>query len=229
MNSNKKVFLEMYPTIQGEGEDIGKLALLLRTFQCNLKCEWCDTKFSWNEKPKFSSDEAIEFIKTNPAYNLIIFSGGEPLLHQDEIVYILNTLESLYPDKFPQFRFIIETNCTIAPCMELYEIMQSQGTFSVSPKFHALDTLMIKAFDSFPNSYFKFVISDLESDISTIQRLYSQNIITKPLTIVQPNGNTPDYLSSCRSLCDYIISNSLTNLRPIPQFHKICWQNARGK
>ncbi len=39
---------EIFKSIQGEGPNFGKPAIFLRTAQCNLKCIWCDTKYTWD-------------------------------------------------------------------------------------------------------------------------------------------------------------------------------------
>ena len=40
---------ESFVSINGEGQLAGALALFLRFTGCNLKCDWCDTKWA-NEK-----------------------------------------------------------------------------------------------------------------------------------------------------------------------------------
>lgn len=211
--------LELFKSIQGEGETIGYPSLFIRFKNCNLHCQMCDTSYSHTEDGKYTLVDAINFINSNPNYRHVIFTGGEPMLHQTDIAKLIS-VKNIIP--------IIESNCTIAPSSTLHYFMQKRkGTWSMSPKFQALDPFMIKCYNSFPNSYFKFVISDIPHDIAIIQKLFTDKIITKPYVIVQPNGNTSDYNKACRELCEYIISNNLTNLRPIPQFHKICWGNKR--
>ena len=41
---------EIFESIQGEGINAGKQAIFLRTAECNLKCIWCDTKYTWDWK-----------------------------------------------------------------------------------------------------------------------------------------------------------------------------------
>ena len=41
---------EIFESIQGEGNNAGKPAVFLRTAECNLKCIWCDTKYTWDWK-----------------------------------------------------------------------------------------------------------------------------------------------------------------------------------
>ena len=39
---------EIFYSIQGEGANVGKPAVFLRMGLCNLKCSWCDTKYTWD-------------------------------------------------------------------------------------------------------------------------------------------------------------------------------------
>ena len=51
---------EIFKSIQGEGPNFGKPAIFLRTAQCNLKCTWCDTKYTWDWKNYDFSKEVKE-------------------------------------------------------------------------------------------------------------------------------------------------------------------------
>jgi len=227
MTSDKKLFSELSTIIQGEGIPIGTPSLMLRTSECNLRCKVCDSKFSWNEPPIYSIQEAVDFIRAHPLYSHIIISGGEPMLHQKEILELMCYFTH---DEFLSKTFTIETNCTIKPTSSLKRIMSYyKGLWSVSPKTvdssysHCMDT--IKYFKSLPNVQFKFVIDTPISD--EIDKVLSLKIKKQPI-VLQPNGMVPDYNNACRLLAEYVISNSLTNLRVLPQFHKICWGNKRG-
>ena len=51
---------EIFESIQGEGNNAGKHAVFLRTSECNLKCVWCDTKYTWDWKNYDYSKEVNE-------------------------------------------------------------------------------------------------------------------------------------------------------------------------
>ena len=45
---------EIFESIQGEGVNLGNPCIFLRLAGCNLKCAWCDTKYTWDwDKYKF--------------------------------------------------------------------------------------------------------------------------------------------------------------------------------
>jgi 7-carboxy-7-deazaguanine synthase len=74
--------MEHFYTIQGEGYYQGKAAYFVRLGGCDVGCVWCDVKESWdaNAHPKYTIDAIVNFIK-NTATNIVVITGGEPLMH----------------------------------------------------------------------------------------------------------------------------------------------------
>jgi organic radical activating enzyme len=73
---------EHFYSLQGEGSNAGKSAYFLRLSGCNVRCEFCDSKNSWDDAraEKMSLSEIVERIKKSNAKNVVI-TGGEPLLN----------------------------------------------------------------------------------------------------------------------------------------------------
>lgn len=89
--------MESFYTLQGEGFHQGRAAYFIRLGGCDVGCVWCDVKESWdaNNHPKFTIEEIVDKAKqetgiannqpsstTSNSKNLIVVTGGEPLLHQ---------------------------------------------------------------------------------------------------------------------------------------------------
>lgn len=74
--------IEDFYTLQGEGFHMGEAAFFIRIAGCDIACDWCDTKFSWNNQPEFlvSTDSIIQKALTFPA-KAVVVTGGEPLQH----------------------------------------------------------------------------------------------------------------------------------------------------
>jgi organic radical activating enzyme len=105
---------EIFRTVQGEGPSAGVPAVFVRLAECNLRCTWCDTAYTWDwsrhdrEKETIEIDDVVARVRAHAsAATTVVFTGGEPLLQQDEIAKTTSALDG--------FRIEIETNGTITP------------------------------------------------------------------------------------------------------------------
>jgi organic radical activating enzyme len=186
----KLVVSEIFKSIQGEGPKAGAPSVFLRLGRCNLRCNFCDTKYaSFHEYSKewqaFDIEDVIKKvieIRGN-AWNFVL-TGGEPLLQEKQLALLIGKVASL-------FRSIeIETNGTIVP----------QGlpgipslTFNVSVKLAnsgvdreirlKRDALLF--FSECENAFFKFVVSD-ENDIEEILSIVNEYYIPRYRVYLMP-------------------------------------------
>lgn len=79
--------METFYSIQGEGFHQGKAAYFIRLGGCDVGCVWCDVKDSWDasKHPVQTVSEIVADAKKYPA-RLAIITGGEPLLHQLDLL-----------------------------------------------------------------------------------------------------------------------------------------------
>lgn len=70
--------VEIFHSVQGEAFHAGIPHVFIRFGTCNLRCEWCDTDFM-----TFTSMTALDILADVMEYDCkrIIFTGGEPMLH----------------------------------------------------------------------------------------------------------------------------------------------------
>ncbi|PIX33519.1 MAG: 7-carboxy-7-deazaguanine synthase QueE [Bacteroidetes bacterium CG_4_8_14_3_um_filter_31_14] len=89
----KLPIIEKFYSIQGEGYNTGKAAFFIRIAGCDIGCDWCDTKFSWNNNPEWlmSVEEIIEIASKFPA-KAVVVTGGEPLNYN--LNYLCNSLKN---------------------------------------------------------------------------------------------------------------------------------------
>lgn len=75
--------MEDFYTIQGEGFHQGKAAYFVRLGGCDVGCVWCDVKDSWDagKHPQQSIGNITEKIRDNAKGNIVVITGGEPLMH----------------------------------------------------------------------------------------------------------------------------------------------------
>ena len=95
--------VEIFYSVQGEGYHSGVPHVFVRFGTCNLRCSWCDTDFD-----TFEEMNAVDILGEILQYNCnrVIFTGGEPMLHD------LWPLHRLL--KRRGFSLSVETNGTIS-------------------------------------------------------------------------------------------------------------------
>jgi 7-carboxy-7-deazaguanine synthase len=94
---------EIFLSIQGEGLQSGLPTIFIRTTGCNLRCEWCDTQYAYNDGEELSLGEIIEECKKYKTKNVCL-TGGEPLLHKEESLQLIKELVE------KNFEVVVETN-----------------------------------------------------------------------------------------------------------------------
>src|SRR5690606_28510339 len=81
---------EIFHSIQGESTLVGAPTVFVRLTGCNLRCGYCDTKYSYYEGDLMSRGELHERILAFGSRHVCI-TGGEPLL-QKEVLPLMTEL-----------------------------------------------------------------------------------------------------------------------------------------
>ena len=222
---------EIFKSIQGEGPNFGKPAIFLRTAQCNLKCTWCDTKYTWDWKhydyTKEVKEMTIEEIKEqllDLEIKHLVITGGEPLLQQDDLADLLSFLK-------PDFYVEIETNCTILPNKMLTDLVDQ---WNVSPKTeNSGNPLKLYEndecyyfFANQENCFFKYVVEN-ESDIPEIKKFVTKYNIPENRVQLMTQASTKEEISAReKSISELAKAN---NFLFSPRLHVAMWGAQRGK
>jgi len=108
---------EIFTSIQGEGKNIGVPSIFIRFFGCTLRCSFngqhCDTPYAVldGEYNDMTIDEVVAAVTLHRPTN-IVFTGGEPTIHQE---FIYELIEKLKETKGKNcYTFELETNGTVA-------------------------------------------------------------------------------------------------------------------
>ncbi len=104
---------EIFTDIEGEGTEAGVPTLFVRLTGCNLRCSWCDTKYSYTGGVEMPVSCVAGVINKSPIKRVSI-TGGEPLLQKKEVLELMRLCRGK--------KFNIETNGAVSlkgvrPCM----------------------------------------------------------------------------------------------------------------
>ncbi len=93
---------EIFFSLQGESTRAGLPCIFIRLAECNLRCSYCDTQYSYDKAQDMGIDRILEEIRP---YNstLVEITGGEPLLQPD-------ALELMRRLKTAGYTILLETN-----------------------------------------------------------------------------------------------------------------------
>lgn len=76
---NKRIpITEIFVSISGEGSTAGQIVSFVRTAGCNLRCSYCDTKYSYETQKELTLNQIVNKLRKNGC-NVVICTGGEPL------------------------------------------------------------------------------------------------------------------------------------------------------
>jgi 7-carboxy-7-deazaguanine synthase len=221
---------EIFESIQGEGPSAGTPSIFVRLALCNLRCRWCDTKYTWDwthhryeeEVKKVSVAEVAERIERSTAAHVVV-TGGEPLLQQPALVALLGSIA--------RGRYVeVETNGTVPPTRALAERVDQ---WNVSPKLsnsgepparrlrtHALRTLLETG-----RAWLKLVI-DVESDAAEAAQLVAELGWPKSRVLYMAQASTRADLVAKSRLVSRLAERSAVGISP--RLHVEKWEGRRG-
>ncbi len=222
---------EVFKSLQGEGPRIGTPSLFVRLGGCNLRCEFCDTKYASfaefsKEWKSYTIDELVSITHSlrGRVSNLVI-TGGEPLLQQKVLKLFLGKVQSFFSS------IEIETNGTLVP-EELIEIYGINFNVSVKLSNSGLDYAnrinegAIEIFANLENAYFKFVVKSRE-DFEEVKELAEKFYISTQKIFVMPlSGSLKDLESVAKEIAELCIEYGF---RYSDRLHLRLYGGERGK
>lgn len=229
-------YTEIFSSIQGEGVNTGKPVLFIRCANCNLKCWYCDSKFTWDaeelDKKVISAPVLIEEIEKQKINYHWVFTGGEPLLQQKEIQNIIKLRVKNYVVK-PYIEF--ETNGTIIPLEDIdfyanqynvsIKLSNSEGKDQWNTYQRRINPEAIIFFNNSSKSNFKFVISDIK-DLEEVRQLQSEFCISSKKIWLMPEGIQEEILKEKLKWLAQVCMDYGYNLSN--RLHIVIWGNKRG-
>lgn len=224
------------PTLQGEGPHAGRRSFFIRLGGCNLSCSWCDTPYTWDGerfdlRAQLAQTDASTILARLIALgaregDVIVLSGGEPLLYQDRPDW-LSLLGGLLGHRY---ELHVETNGTINPNRITRGAIHH---YSVSPKLeHAGEHKGRSAAPSdgwwdVERAIFKVVVRDAD-DVAAAVRLYCDELglVPRSRMWVMPLGTSSSELQDrWRAVADAAVAHGVNATH---RLHVLAWEDQRG-
>ncbi len=218
------------PTFQGEGPSLGRRAGFVRLGRCNLDCTWCDTPYTWDWH---RYDPAVELRSTSVgatldeldaiAPDIVVITGGEPLLQQRRLVPLLEGCAAR------GWSVEIETNGTIVPDARVVELV---ARWNVSPKLAnsgiaratRIRPAALEALRTTGRAAFKLVATGI-ADLDEIAELVEAHDL-RPVWVMPEGTDAATVLARARELADPVLARGWNlTLR----LHVLLWGDERGR
>ena len=228
--------IEIFSSIDGEGSRQGLLTTFLRLHDCNIRCSYCDTTYSYGIDSVFTEMTAAEVANVIESLgnHRITITGGEPLLQESAVVELIDELNRRNlqimqdntsgqtgltcingTDKFDKremlnnspYDFNIETNGTIVPSFQRENVWFTYDY--KTPSSLAEESMNVDIFKAATErDLIKFVVGSPE-DLDCMRRIWGQ--------------------IEAASIIDYMKEYNLQNVRFQLQIHKFVWDpDAKG-
>lgn len=225
---------EIFATVQGEGLSLGVPSVFVRLSECNLRCGYCDTKYTWDWDNYDREKEATDVAPTDVAAAVqriaagaktVVITGGEPLLQQVDIAEVGAVL------KTAGMRIEIETNGAIQPTVALAALVDQ---WNVSPKLAnsgnarsaRLRAGPLAWFADASNAVFKFVVES-PVDLDEIEALLVRYSIPRERVLLMPEGIDATVIAERGR---WLAAECLRRgLRLTTRLHVSLWGQARGR
>lgn len=214
--------VEIFNSIEGEGQRVGLPCTFIRLAGCNLNCSYCDSRYACDGDSEIleimTAEEILERVK-KIGCRAITVTGGEPLIHPG-IDHLLKLLMK------EGYWINVETNGSVVPNISLpyYKgnlfYTMDYKTFSSGQS----DKMDPKAFASLTRyDVLKFVVGDIK-DLDQALEFLEENECPAQVYVSPIFGKI-----EAKDIVEYIRSHKLWYWRVQLQLHKYIWDpNMKG-
>jgi len=245
---NEIALINIFKSINGEGWAAGKPTVFIRTFGCNLRCVFCDTKECWTkenmlkvypERSEWNDPfiwmtaeqifKMVEDMETDFLHKSICLTGGEPLIEENK-EFMLNELIPLFIKA--KYDVSIETDGGV----DYTDYKKKFGDPKIIDAYGNRQGVTIIADYKLPHSKMSGLMVNSNFDLYSEYDLVKMVISDDPEDwraldkIVNSGTKANIYLSPCfgevtmNKIPEYILEHPDKNIRSQIQIHKVFWE-----
>lgn len=212
---------ETFLSINGEGTHAGQLAYFIRFTGCNLRCDYCDTKWAQElsaTRARLTAEQLYRQVRESGASNVTV-TGGEPMI-QENIGALLDLL-----CRDPELYVEVETNGSVDLRPYLEQAVRPSFTMDYKLSASGMEDHMF--LPNLPlltkNDTVKFVCGS-GSDLVRAREIIGQYDLA---------GHTRVYLSPVfgsiqpADMVEFMKENKMNGVTLQIQLHKVIWDPNR--
>lgn len=218
VKNNRLCVSEIFESIDGEGYHAGKATVFFRTVGCNLRCSWCDSKYTFHEEETskwYSVFDAMEKVRSFGIKHITI-TGGEPLLEENK-EWMTSFIEDLLLE---EFTVDIETNGAVNLLYWKEKFKMDDVIFIMDWKAPAsrMNQFMIKENLSYldESDIIKIVVTD--DDFDEVEKILSSDTLAQ-IYISPVFGQV-----TMNKIPEFVLKHKEENIKCQIQLHKIFWE-----
>jgi 7-carboxy-7-deazaguanine synthase len=200
---------EIFTSIQGESSFAGLPCTFIRLTGCNLRCQYCDTSYAFEEGVELDLDQIVSRVRES-GIPLTELTGGEPLLQEES--YLLSSL--LLNEGYT---VLLETNGSLSlervdsRVVKIMDLKCPSSGMSDQMDFTNIKYLSSK-------DEVKFVIGNREDFDWALKVIYDYELLTICKVLISPLQPKLE----ARTAAQWILDEKLL-VRMQLQLHKIIW------
>lgn len=208
---------EIFESIDGEGYHAGFPTVFFRVVGCNLRCSWCDSKYTFEAEKESKWMSVKEAVNAVDAFELshITITGGEPLLEENK-EWMTEFIRVLL---LSGYRVDVETNGSIdySYWKEMFEandfviIADWKAPSSKMNKFMLESNLAVLD----KGDIIKIVVTD--SDFKEVEKILASN--TEATVYISPVFEQV----TMEKIPEFVLQHKHSNIRAQIQMHKVFW------
>lgn len=208
---------EIFESIDGEGYHAGFPTVFFRVVGCNLRCSWCDSKYTFEAEKESKWMSVKEAVDAVDAFELnhITITGGEPLLEENK-EWMTEFIRVLL---LSGYEVDVETNGSID--YSYWKEMFGVNNFVIIADWKAPSSKMNKFMLESnlavlgKGDIIKIVVTD--SDFEEVEKILASN--TEATIYISPVFGQV----TMEKIPEFVLQHKHSNIRCQIQMHKVFW------